>query len=75
MTRGSSTSPTPSFCASLEVLESVKARFGSRDKLIEAIVEAEGRQKDKFYKSHFEQWPTPRLWDRLRSLEKNKKAN
>ena len=54
----------------LDTLEAVKSRFGSREKLIDAIVEGEGRSKDKFYKAHFADWPTPRLWDHFKSVEK-----
>ena len=57
----------------VETLEAVKERFGSREKLVAAIIEAEGRTKDKFYATHFSDWSTPRLWDRFRSVEKSKK--
>ncbi|HJK92922.1 MAG TPA: hypothetical protein RMH85_14040 [Polyangiaceae bacterium LLY-WYZ-15_(1-7)] len=52
----------------LDVLEAVKAEFGSREKLIAAIVETEAR-KDEGYGARFESWPTPRLWDYYRSAK------
>ena len=45
-----------------EVLSGVKEQFGSRDKLIDAICEAESR-KDEGYRDRLRRWPTPRLWD------------
>ena len=46
-----------------EVLTQVKDKFGTRDKLIDALVAAEGRAKDADYKKHFATWPAPRLLD------------
>ena len=46
----------------------MKAEFGSREKLIAAIVETEAR-KDEGYGARFESWPTPRLWDYYRSAK------
>ena len=58
-----------------EVLSQVKDKFGSRDKLIDALVTAQGRGKDADYKKHFANWPAPRLLDALRSAEhRNKNA-
>ncbi len=51
----------------LDVLEAVKADFGSRDKLIEAIVDQEGR-KDAGLKDRYAKWPTPRLFAHHQSL-------
>lgn len=45
-------------------------RFGSRDKLIEALVSAEGRGKDQDYRKHFAGWPVPRLLSALSAAEK-----
>jgi len=52
------------------VLTEVKDRFGSREKLITAICELEER-KDEGYKDRLGRWPTPRLWDWFRSVERN----
>lgn len=49
------------------VLSEVKEQFGSRDKLIDAICEAEKR-KDEGYRDRLEAWPTPRLMDRYRAV-------
>ena len=51
------------------VLTEVKDRFGSRAKLIDAICTAENR-KAQGYRDRLEKWPTPRLWDWLKSIEK-----
>ncbi|HEU5073449.1 MAG TPA: hypothetical protein VFU02_04740 [Polyangiaceae bacterium] len=45
------------------VLEDAKKRFGSRDKLIAAILELEKRVKDSGYKTRLGQFPLPRLID------------
>lgn len=50
------------------VLSQVKERFGTRAKLIDAILEAEGRT-DAGYRERIERWPTPRLWDWFKSVE------
>ncbi len=54
----------------LDTLESVKTKFGTRDDLIKAIVDAEKREKDATYAGHFADWPTPRLWDRYQAAIK-----
>ncbi len=48
----------------------VKEKFGTRDKLIGAILEIEKRVKDDGYKTRLAKYPVPRLWDRYRSLTK-----
>ncbi len=50
----------------------VKAKFGTRAKLIEAIVTLEKRTKDEGYKVHIGAYPVPRLWDLYQTLEKRK---
>jgi hypothetical protein len=50
-----------------EVLSAVKSEFGSREKLIAAILERENRGKDEGYKARFESWSTPRLLDHYRN--------
>lgn len=44
-------------------LEDAKNRFGSRAKLIAAVLEAEKRTKDEGYKARLEGYPLPRLLD------------
>jgi hypothetical protein len=48
----------------------VKQKFGTRDKLIAAILDIEKRAKDDGEKSRLGKFPVPRLWDMYRSLEK-----
>ncbi len=50
-----------------DVLSTVKTEFGSRDKLIAAILEKEKRTKDEGYKARFASWSTPRLLDHYRN--------
>jgi hypothetical protein len=52
----------------------VKEQFGSRDKLILAILEGEKRAKDEGYKTRLSAYPVPRLWDMYRSMTKRAKA-
>ena len=56
------------------VLSSVKSEFGSREKLIGAILEAEKRSKDEGYKTRLERLSTPRLVDQLTAARKRAKA-
>jgi hypothetical protein len=46
-----------------DILTSVKKDFGSRDKLIDAILTLEKRAKDAGYKARLEAYPLPRLVD------------
>lgn len=46
-----------------DILTSVKKDFGSRGKLIDAILTLEKRTKDAGYKTRLEQYPLPRLVD------------
>lgn len=55
-----------------DVLAAVKKDFGSRDKLIGAILEAENRTKDAGYKSRLESYPLPRLLDQQRAASARK---
>jgi hypothetical protein len=45
------------------ILTDAKKRFGSREKLITAILELEKRLKDAGYRQRLEQYPLPRLLD------------
>jgi hypothetical protein len=52
----------------------VKERFGTREKLIESILEAEKRTKDTGLRRRLEQYPVPRLYDLYKSSVKRAKA-
>jgi hypothetical protein len=52
----------------------VKEKFGTRAKLIDAICELEKRTKDEGYKARISAYPVPRLWDLFRSVEKRVKG-
>lgn len=57
-----------------EVLSAVKKEFGSRAKLIDAILSSEKRGKDAGYKARLERFSTPRLYDHLKGAKKRAKA-
>lgn len=57
------------------VLTDVSQRFGSRDKLVDAVIAAQGREKDADYRRHFADWSLPRLLDTLTSAERAAKRN
>jgi len=44
-------------------LTAVKGKFGTRAKLIEAVLEVEGRTKDAGYRTRLEGYAVPRLFD------------
>jgi len=48
----------------------VKEKFGTRAKLIEAIATLEKRTKDEGYKARISAYPVPRLWDLYQATEK-----
>jgi hypothetical protein len=48
----------------------VKEKFGTRAKLIDAILEVEKRSKDEGYKKRLTAFPVPRLWDMYKSAAK-----
>ncbi|AKT39770.1 hypothetical protein [Chondromyces crocatus] len=52
----------------------VKEKFGSRAKLVDAILETEKRAKDAGYRKRLEAWPVPRLYDHYKSAAKRAKA-
>ncbi|MBX3230282.1 MAG: hypothetical protein KIT84_03890 [Labilithrix sp.] len=52
----------------------VKEKFGTRAKLIEAIAEVEKRTKDEGFKARLGKFPVPRLWDMYQSASKRAKA-
>jgi hypothetical protein len=53
----------------------VKEKFGTRDKLIGAILELEKRTKDDGYRSRLAAFPVPRLYDLYKSTAKRLGAN
>lgn len=57
-----------------EVLSAVKSEFGSRAKLIDAILVSEKRSKDEGYKARLERFSTPRLYDELKAARKRARA-
>lgn len=54
----------------VDTFSAVKEKFGTRAKLVDAILELEKRTKDEGYKTRLEKYPVPRLWDMYRSLGK-----
>jgi hypothetical protein len=48
----------------------VKEKFGTREKLIDAILEIEKRGKDTGLRQKLLQWPVPRLYDAYKSAAK-----
>ena len=53
-----------------QTFTTVKEKFGSRAKLIDAIAEMEKRAKDEGYKTRLGGYPVPRLWDMYQSASK-----
>ncbi len=51
----------------------VKAKFGTRDKLIDAVLELEKRTKDTGLRQKLSEWPVPRLYDAYKSKAKQAK--
>jgi len=52
------------------IFTQVKEQFGTREKLIDAILELEKRTKDDGYKARLGKFPVPRLFDLYRSTAK-----
>jgi hypothetical protein len=52
----------------------VKAKFGTREKLVEAILELEDHSKDTGLRQKLSAWPVPRLFDAYKSAAKRKAA-
>jgi hypothetical protein len=48
----------------------VKEKFGTREKLIEALLGLENRAKDQGLRQRYSAWPVPRLYDAFRSASK-----
>ncbi|HEY8089862.1 MAG TPA: hypothetical protein VIF09_18505 [Polyangiaceae bacterium] len=56
------------------IFTEVKAKFGTREKLIDAIVELEKRTKDAGFRQSMAAWPVPRLYDTYRATAKRSGA-
>ena len=48
----------------------VKEKFGTREKLIDAVLELEKQSKDSGWRQKLSEWPVPRLLDAYRSARK-----
>lgn len=57
------------------IFTSVKAEFGSREKLIGSILELKNKVKDAGYKQRLEAYPVPRLYDMYRTAKKRQKQS
>ncbi len=53
----------------------VKEKFGTRDKLVEALLQLESRGKDTGLRQKLSEWPVPRLFDAYKSAVKRKAAD
>ncbi len=60
-----------------KVATEVQERFGAREKLLDDLLKVLGREKDENFKSRFENWGLPRLWDYYQTVSKgqSKKAS
>ena len=52
----------------------VKEKFGSREKLIDAVLALQTRAKDVGLRQKLQAWPVPRLYDTYKSLSKRTAA-
>jgi len=50
----------------------VKAKFGTRDKLIESLLQLDNRTKDTGLRQKLSAWPVPRLFDAYKATAKRK---
>ena len=57
------------------IFTEVKGKFGTREKLIDAILELEKRTKDAGYRQRLLEWPVPRLYDTYKSTAKRATAS
>jgi hypothetical protein len=56
------------------IFTEVKDKFGTRAKLIDAIVDSEKRGKDAGFRKRLEEYPVPRLYDMYKSSARRAKA-
>jgi hypothetical protein len=54
----------------LATFTEVKDKFGTREKLIDAVLELEKRTKDAGLRQRLSAWPVPRLYDTYKSIAK-----
>src|SRR5580693_1056442 len=52
----------------------VKEKFGTREKLVDAVLELEKRVKDTGLREKLSGWPVPRLFDAYKSAKKRSTA-
>jgi hypothetical protein len=57
------------------IFTEVKGKFGTREKLIDAILEIEKRTKDAGDRQRLLEWPVPRLYDAYKSTAKRAAAS
>jgi hypothetical protein len=57
-----------------ETFSQVKEKFGTREKLVAALLELEKRSKDGGLREKLSSWPVPRLYDAYRSALKRSEA-
>lgn len=55
-----------------DTFSAVQSKWGTRSKLIDAIVDAEGKQKEAGFRARIEGWPVPRLYDRWKSASRRR---
>jgi hypothetical protein len=53
-----------------DTFTTVKEKFGTHAKLVDAILELEKRAKDEGYKTRLSAYPVPRLWDMYKSTDR-----
>ena len=53
------------------IFSEVKEKFGTRGKLIDAVLDLEKRSKDAGYKKRLETYPVPRLYDLYKAAKKS----
>jgi hypothetical protein len=58
----------------LDTFTTVQAKWGTRGKLIDAVVEASGRTKDQGFRAGIANWPVPRLFDTYKSVTRRNAA-
>jgi hypothetical protein len=56
-----------------DMLVQVKERFGSRKKLLDALLQQQNRSKDEGFRARLERYGTPRLWEMLQAGEKRQR--
>lgn len=56
------------------IFTEVKEKFGTRDKLVAAVLDLERRGKDTGMQHRLSEWPVPRLWDAYKSAAKRRSA-